>query len=215
MAAIFLDLDGTLTDPQPGITRSIRYAMEKMEQPLPDDKELDWTIGPSLWESFRQLGLSEEDLDKAIGYYRERYTDVGLFENRVYDGIPEALESLVAAKHSLYLATAKPHAYAVKITAHFGLTPFLKTEYGAELNGTRSDKSELLRYALKSSDIDASDAIMVGDRKHDMLAASANGITTLGVLWGYGSKDELQSAHAEYLISSPQQLNPIISDWAS
>ncbi|MBU06285.1 MAG: HAD family hydrolase, partial [Dehalococcoidales bacterium] len=105
--------------------------------------------------------------------------------------------------------------YAVKITAHFGLTPFLKTEYGAELNGTRSDKSDLLRYALKSSDIDASDAIMVGDRKHDMLAASANGITTLGVLWGYGSKDELQSAHAEYLISSPQQLNPIISDWAS
>ena len=126
MAAIFLDLDVTLTNPHSGIIRSIRYPMEKMEQPLSEDEDLDWTIGPSLWESFRQLGLAEEDLDQAIGYYRKRYIDVGLFENRVYEGIPEALESLVASKHSLYLATAKPHSYAVRITAHFGLTPFHK-----------------------------------------------------------------------------------------
>jgi len=215
MATVFLDLDGTLTDPHPGITRSIRYAMEKMKRPISEDENLDWTIGPSLWESFSELGVAKKDLDQAIKFYRERYTDVGLFENRVYEGIPEALEALFAAGHRMYLATAKPHAYAVKITSHFGLNRFLTHEYGSELDGTRSNKSDLLKYALESSGLDASDAIMVGDRKHDMIAGYSNGISTLGVLWGYGSEDELRFAQARYLINSPQQLSPYILEWAS
>ena len=145
---VFLDLDGTLTDPKVGITKSIRYAMTKIGAPLPKNLDLDWTIGPSLWDSFGKMGLQNKDIDKAVTYYRERYTDVGLFENQVYKGIPAALKILQKNHIKMYLMTAKPHSYAKKITAHFGLTKFLTYEFGSELDGKNTNKTDLIGHAL-------------------------------------------------------------------
>ena len=166
---VFLDLDGTLTDPKIGITNSIRYSMAKMENPLPENLDLDWTIGHSLWYSFKELGLGANDTDQAISYYRERYTDIGLFENHVYEGIPEALQMLKENNVSMYLMTSKPHNYAKKITSHFNLSKFLTYEFGSELNGKNTDKADLIKEALHHLKLQPEDTTTVGDRKFDIV----------------------------------------------
>ena len=192
MGAVFLDLDGTLTDPKPGITGAVQYALRELGLPVPDADDLEWVIGPALLDSFATLGAP--DPAAALDLYRSRYTDTGLFEARVYDGIPQALDTLHGAGHHLYLMTAKPHVYAKRITAHFGLDTHLQAQFGPQLDGTFNDKAELLAHALQQLNITANTAVMVGDRKYDQIAARQNGLAFVAADWGYGTGSELDGA---------------------
>ena len=202
--AIFFDLDGTLTDPKPGITRSIQYALQKLDLPaIPTEDELTWCIGPPLRASFVRLLGAEENADRAVSLYRERFSDIGLFENRVYDGISEVLTTLRASGHRLFVATSKAHVFADRIIDHFGLRDHFEYVFGAELDGTRADKSHLLEYALKQAAVDPTKTLMIGDRSHDMVGAKNNGMKRIGVLYGYGSRDELLQAGAQHVCATP------------
>jgi phosphoglycolate phosphatase len=193
MKTVFLDLDGTLTDPAPGITRSVIHALEALGLDAPEPAALTWVIGPPLLDSFAALGVP--DPAAALALYRERFATVGLYENRVYSGVFAALEAM-QARYELCLATAKPHAFATRITAHFGLDRHLSAQFGPELDGTRGDKAELLAYALKELGTDAGDCVMVGDRVHDIDAAKTAAMPSVGVTWGYGAPGELAAATA-------------------
>ncbi|PHQ96614.1 MAG: HAD family hydrolase [Marinosulfonomonas sp.] len=208
MKTVFLDLDGTLTDPKPGITKSFIYALENLGLPTPAPDDLEWVIGPALLDSFARLQVDDPQI--AVDLYRECYTRDGLFENRVYDGIPDLLSGLRDAGYTMCLATAKPHAYARKITAHFGLAEYLTHEFGPELDGTRNNKGDLLAYALDLTGYDAHNSIMIGDRHHDIDAARAVGMKSVGVTWGYGSLDELSAADA--ICQTPAALAATIAD---
>ena len=204
MDAIYFDLDGTLTDPKPGITRSIQYALQRLDHPtMPTEDELTWCIGPPLRASFVRLLGAETSADLAVSYYRERFSDIGLYENGVYDGIGEVLTSLCASGHRLFVATSKPHVFAERIIDHFGLRDHFERLFGSELDGTRVDKSHLLEYALKQASVDPSKTLMIGDRSHDMVGAVNNGMKGIGVLYGYGSQDELLAAGAHHVCATP------------
>lgn len=202
---VLFDLDGTLTDPKDGIIRSVCFALEKMgvEPPLPDS--LEWLIGPPLQGSLATL-LGTEDARapaECLKHYRERFSEVGLFENAVYDDIPTALETLRSTNFRLFVATSKPTIYSGRILEHFGLSPYFEGIFGSELDGTRADKTELICHLLASADLEREDTIMVGDRKHDMIGAKGNGLKSIGVTYGYGSKEELEEAGADWLASTP------------
>jgi phosphoglycolate phosphatase len=204
MDAIYFDLDGTLTDPKPGITRSIQYALQKLDHPtMPTEDELIWCIGPPLRASFVKLLGAETSADLAVSYYRERFSDIGLYENGVYDGIGDVLTTLCASGHRLFVATSKPHVFAERIIDHFGLRNHFERVFGSELDGTRVDKSHLLEYALKEASVDPAKTLMIGDRSHDMVGAKNNGMTGIGVLYGYGSRDELLQAGAHHVCATP------------
>ena len=206
MDAIFFDLDGTLTDPKPGITRSIQYALQQLDHPvIPAEDELTWCIGPPLRSSFVRM-LGEQTADRAVALYRERFSDIGLYENRVYDGITDVLTTLRAAGHRLFVATSKAHVYADRIIDHFGLRPYFEHVFGAELDGTRVHKGDLLAWALERTGSDPARALMIGDRSHDIVGARKNGIDGIGVLYGYGSRNELMEAGAVHLCPTPQSI---------
>ncbi|WP_153768625.1 HAD hydrolase-like protein [Labrenzia sp. CE80] len=191
---VLFDLDGTLTDPFEGITRSIQYALERMGAEVPAEEDLRWCIGPPLWDSFSVL-LDTQDRaiqDEAVVFYRERFTVTGLYENTLIEGIDGLVSDLVADGRKLFVATSKPHAYAGKIVEHFGLMPYFGKVYGSELDGTRSAKAELIEHILSEEGLSASDCAMIGDRKHDLIGANANNVDGFGVMWGYGSRDELE-----------------------
>jgi phosphoglycolate phosphatase len=207
MDAIYFDLDGTLTDPKPGITRSIQYALQKLDHPIiPTEDELTWCIGPPLRASFVRLLGAEDSADRAVSLYRERFSDIGLYENGVYDGISEVLTTLSQSGQRLFVATSKPHVFAERIVAHFGLRHHFEHVFGSELDGTRVDKSDLLEYALKIASVDPSKTLMIGDRSHDMVGAGKNGMKGIGVLYGYGSRDELIGAGALHVCATPQAI---------
>jgi len=210
--AVYFDLDGTLTDPKPGITRSIQYALTKLDHPtIPTEDELTWCIGPPLRASFVRLLGGEDHADRAVSLYRERFSDIGLFENAVYDGIHEVLTTLSQSGQRLFVATSKPHVFAERIVEHFGLRHHFEHVFGSELDGTRVDKSDLLQYALKIAAVDPSRTLMIGDRSHDMVGAGNNGMKGIGVLYGYGSKDELIGAGALHVCATPQAILGSIS----
>lgn len=207
MDTIFFDLDGTLTDPKPGITRSIQYALQKLDHPLiPTEDELTWCIGPPLRASFVKLLGDDREADRAVALYRERFSDIGLYENELYDGIGDVLTTLGNSGHRLFVATSKPHVFADRIIDHFGLRPHFNRVFGSELDGTRVEKSHLLAYALKEAAVDPCKALMIGDRSHDMVGAGNNGIKGIGVLYGYGSRDELIAAGARHLCATPAEI---------
>ena len=211
MDTIFFDLDGTLTDPKPGITGSIQYALEKLGRPVPTRDELAWCIGPPLRGSFVILA-GEELADRALALYRERFGDVGLFENSLY---PEIAATLAALKpHArLFVATSKPHVFAERIIDHFGLRPYFDHVFGSELDGTRVHKGDLLAFALERTATDPSRARMIGDRSHDIVGARQNGIAGIGVLYGYGSREELTEAGAVHLCGTPAAIaDHLLSD---
>lgn len=209
-ATLFFDLDGTLTDPRTGITTCIQHALEQLGiAPDPAD-DLTWCVGPPLRDSFVKLLPADSDPDLAVTYYRERFTDTGIFENTLYMDIPEALDTLRKRGHRMYLATSKPHVYAARILAHFGLDGFFDDVFGAELDGTRAHKGELLAHALIQTGAPPQGCIMIGDRQHDIIGARSNKMRTVGVLYGYGSRDELMEADAEHLVASPGALRDII-----
>lgn len=204
---VLLDLDGTLLDPKEGITRSIQYALRRLGRPVPAADRLLWCIGPPLLESLeRLLDGSPALAAEALHLYRERFGAVGMYEGRVYDGIPEALETLRGSGARLFVATAKPTAFAVEIASHFGLSPFFGEIYGSELDGRRTDKAELIAHVVASEGLDRSDTVMVGDRRHDVRGARRNGIAALGVSYGYGSREELIAAGAGDVVDRPAGL---------
>ncbi|WP_092141687.1 HAD family hydrolase [Bradyrhizobium sp. NFR13] len=205
MDTVFFDLDGTLTDPKIGITGSIQYALGKMGLPVPTQDELTWCIGPPLRASFVAL-LGGEDADRGVELYRERFGTIGLFENTLYPGIADTLTAVTAPGRRLFVATSKPHVFADRIIDHFGLRKYFTRVFGSELDGTRVDKSDLLRYALDETAADPARAIMIGDRKHDIIGAANNGIPGIGVLYGYGGREELTSAGARHLVASPAEI---------
>lgn len=195
MTAVFLDLDGTLMDSRPGILRSLGHALRATGHERLAEDDLTWLIGPPFVESFAQMGIA--DPDPVIEAYRLHYKAEGMFEARVYPGVVEALETLRAAGRRLYLATAKPHDYARRITAHFGLAPLLEAEFGPELDGTRNWKGDLLAHALRETGESPTAAVMVGDRHHDMAAAAEVGMPAVAARWGYGEPPEWDGAAAE------------------
>ncbi|MCK8483489.1 HAD hydrolase-like protein [Aliiroseovarius sp. S2029] len=206
MGTVFWDLDGTLTDPKPGITGSVVKALQDLglDAPAPDD--LEWVIGPALLWSFEKLGTP--DPAQALALYRRYYEDHGgMYDCTVFDGIPAALTA-IGARHVMHLATAKPHVYARKITAHFGLAKHMTHEFGPELDGTRNDKGELLAHALTRTGDDPARCVMVGDRHHDLDAARAVGMRFIAVGWGYGGGDDLSGADAQ--VKTPDELPGVV-----
>jgi phosphoglycolate phosphatase len=202
--AIFFDLDGTLTDPKPGITRSIQYALQKLDLPVPSQDELTWCIGPPLRDSFVALLGGDSRADLAVTLYRERFGDVGLYENAVYPDIEHVLTALKQSHGRLFVATSKARVFAERIIEHFGLGGYFEHVFGAELDGTRVHKSDLLAYALENTGVDPSRALMIGDRSHDMIGARNNGMNAIGVLYGYGSREELIGAGASHVCATPR-----------
>lgn len=192
--AVFLDLDGTLVDSKPGIVSSLKHAFHSIDRPDLAASDLNWMIGPPFVDSFQKIGL--EDPHAAIEAYRAHYQSSGMFDATVYDNVHDILDGLVAEGFRLYLATAKPHAYARKITAHFGLSRFMSGEFGPELDGTRNWKGDLLRHALEETGETVDRSVMIGDRHHDIAAAADVGMPSIAVTWGYGTEAEWTGAHA-------------------
>lgn len=202
---IFFDLDGTLTDAGPGIKACINYALDKMNfKKLGMDS--DWVVGPSLWGTFKKLGIPEENLNEAVNLYRERYNVKGYLENSVYVGIPGQLAMLLEMGYVLSLATSKPTVSASAILEYFDLTRYFSYEFGSNLDGSLSDKSILLKHALAVTGFEPNNALMIGDRQYDIIGAKSNLIKSVGVSYGYGSANELREAGADLLIEKPAEL---------
>ena len=210
MNKILFDLDGTLTDPKVGITSCIRYALEKLEVSHTDP--LDWCIGPPLYDSFRQLipGCTDETVLKAVDLYRERFAVTGMYENVVYEGIEAMLEALVGKGYELYVATSKPRVFAKKIIEHFKLDPHFHVVYGSELDGSRTDKSELIHHILSEAGGHRSEFVMIGDRKFDLIGAHKNFVRGIGILWGYGSEEELRAQPSIAIHRTPADLTEFL-----
>lgn len=204
---LLFDLDGTLTDTMVGITSSVQYALEKFGIHVRYLKELIPFIGPPLAESFQKFyGFSKEDAEKAIQYYREYYAPKGIFENEVYEGIPEMLAHLTEAGFTLLVATSKPTVFARKVLKHFGMEDYFSFVGGSELDGSRTKKAEVISYILKTCGIEAKEAIMIGDRRHDIEGGKACGLESVGVLYGYGTEQELTEAGADHIIRTVAEL---------
>ncbi len=207
--SILLDLDGTLIDPYSGISRCILYALDEMRIPRPSADDLRNWIGPPLMTSFTswfQDQAIDADAGQALLLYRERFSTKGLFENQLYPGISGLLRELVTAGNRVFLATSKPAVYAKQILGHFRLEKYFSGVYGSELDGRYTDKRDLLTMILQQQDLLVQDCVMVGDRHHDIDAAGAHGMTSYGVLWGYGSRAELEGAGADRIIESVAEL---------
>lgn len=206
------DLDGTLTDPGIGITNSVMYALEKYGIHIEDRTELYSFIGPPLGESFRrQFGFSEEQARRAVEYYREYFRPKGIFENVVYEGIPELLQRLRENRVTVALATSKPYEFAVRILEHFDLARYFDFVGGATMDGRISRKTDVIAHLLEEfGNVDKASVLMIGDRAQDIEGAKANGLHSAGVLWGYGSAEELQGAGADYLAAEPEELLRIV-----
>ncbi len=204
----FLDLDGTLTDSETGITNAVMYALNKYDIHVTDRRELHPFIGPPLADSFQKYyGFTETQALRAIEYYREYYRDDGIFENKVYPDIPEMLSSLKKSGVIIALATSKPYEFSVRILRHFGLYSFFDHIGAATMDGKISRKADVIAHLLENPDIsDRNSVLMVGDRDQDIEGAKANRLSSAGVLWGYGSLEELQGAGADYVISRPVDL---------
>lgn len=202
---VLLDLDGTLIDPKPGILGSVQYALRRMGHEPPAMDELHWAIGPPLRTTFARL-IGADHAEVAVGHYRQNYRDGAMYDCEVYAGIPQALSALVAEGHRLVIVTAKPHVFARPIAEKMGLTAHIGAVYGPELDGTLDDKAQLLAHVLRAESIAPEQAVMVGDRQFDMLAARANDVPGVGVTWGYGTREELLDAGARALCQAPGDL---------
>ena len=206
---VFLfDLDGTLTDSSVGITKSVIYALKKYGIEEEDQKKLYAFIGPPLTESFQKFyGFSAEQSIEAVEYYREYYREIGIFENKVYEGMKETLRHLKEKGKRLMVATSKPEPFARRIIRHFGLASYFEYVAGMELDGGRGTKAEVIAYALQSCGIDdRGKTVMVGDREHDVIGAKKEGLDCIGVLYGFGSREELEKAGADWIIEKPEEL---------
>ena len=210
---MLFDLDGTLTDPKQGIIECLRYALESLGANAPPAQALERLIGPPLSESFAHLlGPGDNDrVEQAVRLYRERFTAKGMFENSVYPGIVDALAELRDYGVQLFVATSKPRGFAERIVEQFELGRFFSNVYGSELNGANADKKDLLGHVLRAESLPPANTVMVGDRSYDILGARANSLFSVGVLWGYGSREELVAAGAGALCDAPNALGSLPS----
>ena len=202
------DLDGTLSDPSEGITNSVAYALEKFGILVEDKSTLYKFIGPPLVDAFSEFyGFSKEDSEKATAYYRETFSVKGIYENKIYDGVEKLLNELKKKDKTVILATSKPEKYAKEILRFFDLTKYFDFIAGATFDSTRSSKDKVIDYALKNCGInDVENAVMIGDRYHDIEGAKKNGLTSIGVLYGFGDREELEIAGADYIVSRVDEI---------
>ena len=204
---IFFDLDGTLTDSKEGIINSIKYALDSIGAPMPEGDAIMRFLGPPLIYSFREFcGLDEARAAEAVEKYRERFADIGIFENRVYDGVYDMLKELTGGGRVPVLATSKPRVYAERIMIKFRLRPYFKLLCGSELDGTRNEKCEVIKYALKKLGCPKEKVIMVGDREQDILGAKKCGVASCGAGYGYAAPGELEAAGAGYIANTVDEL---------
>ena len=205
---VLFDLDGTLTNPGEGITNSVAYSLAKYGITVEDKTELYKFIGPPLHESFEKFyGFSRDEAMQAVEYYREYYRDKGIYENVVYDGVEDLLKTLFENGKKIILATSKPEVFAREILRYFNLEKYFYYSAGANLDGSRTDKAEVIEYALREGGVtDKSSAVMVGDREHDIIGANKNGLDSIGVLFGFGSREELESAGATYIAETVKDI---------
>jgi phosphoglycolate phosphatase len=210
---ILFDLDGTLTDPQHGIINSIRYALAKFDMQADDVETLKACIGPPLLASFeKHFNLGERDARKAVEYYREYFSEKGIYENEVFPGIPRLLEELAGRQLRLVCATSKPTLYARRILKHFNLCTFLEFVVGSNMDLTRTDKTEIICDVLEKLKIQGNErAVMVGDRAEDIVGAHNNNIDSIAVTYGYGSETELQNTHPTYHVHSVAELRSLLN----
>lgn len=216
--AVLFDLDGTLTDSAPGLISCIGYALDQMGIEHPDEETMRTFLGPPLWVTFRDhFGLDEAQVVRAIELYRERYHDTGMFENTVYDGIQDTLETLRDANIRMAIATSKPEYSATRILEHFDLAQYFEFIGADDLEGTRASKTKVIAHVLANTGLDPTTQrlTMVGDRRHDVEGAAAHGIDTIGVLWGYGDREELTSAGAHRIVATPADLTAVLNSSAS
>lgn len=208
---ILFDLDGTLTDPKEGITKSVEYALNQFSIEVEHPDLLIPYIGPPLFDSFIEIqGFTPEAAAQAVEYYRERFRTLGMFENQVIPGIPALLENLRSEGFTLYVATSKPIVFAEQILRHYELDGFFKYAAGSNLDGTRSKKREVIQHVLDECNVPAAQALMIGDREHDIIGAKACGVPSIGVLFGYGSEEELSAAGADSIAHTVEEVGDII-----
>lgn len=209
---ILFDLDGTLTDSAPGITRSVQFALEHFGIRVQDPSQLNAYVGPPLKDSFMEYhGFSDAQADLAVEKYRERFAATGIWENSLYEGIPQLLDTLVSRGKKLILATSKPEYFAIKILRHFDIFSYFSLVRGSDMDGVLAEKGEIIASALRDADIaDLHNAVMVGDRKYDIHGAKANGLPSVGVLYGYGTREELNNAGADFIVENLHELNAIL-----
>ncbi len=213
MLTVFLDLDGTLIDPKEGITSSIQFTLQELgATDIPTQNELTWCIGPPLHNSFDVLLGPGANLHEAMAIYREHYADEAMYLADVYDGIGDMFDAFHQVDARLFVATSKPHVYANELIEHFGIHAHVEQLFGSELDGTNSDKTELLKYALDETGADPARSVMIGDRRFDVFGARNNDIPSVGALWGYGEPEELHMAEADALAGAPEEVPEIVFD---
>lgn len=209
---ILFDLDGTLTDPKLGITRAVQYALRHYGIHIDNLDELEPFIGPPLADSFQDFyGFSEEKANEAIDVFREYFRDTGIFENEVYEGIPEILGKLKESGYSLIVATSKPTEFAVRILKHFNLDQYFNFVAGSTFDQSRSAKADVIAHVYETYGFDPKSTIMVGDRKHDLIGAAAHNLPAIGVSYGYGSMEELQAESPIAIADSPAALYQLLA----
>lgn len=214
MKRILFDLDGTLTDPFLGITRSVAYSLKSFGIEVDDLEILKPFIGPPLDVSFREYyHMDEAQSWKAVEKYREYFSKKGLFENKVYEGMEDFLQSLLNMDMKLYVCTSKPEVFAKEILDHFSLTPYFTGIYGATLDGSLKNKGDVIAHCIKQEQLNIQDCMMVGNRQHDIVGAHQNQIPCIGVLYGYGSLEEFQEYHCDYIAKDLIELKKIIEEW--
>jgi phosphoglycolate phosphatase len=205
---ILFDLDGTLTDPREGITRSIQYALAKLGIDEPDLRKLEHFIGPPLLQAFMQYyAFDEARAWQAVNFYRERFKVTGLYENEMFEGVIELLQTLEAQGRHLYIATSKPWEFAREIARHFNFAKHFKVIYGSELDGTRTNKVELIAHILEQEGLVPANTLMIGDRKHDLIGARSNGLDCVAVGYGFGGREELEGETPTYHFETLAQLH--------
>ena len=204
---VLFDLDGTLTDPAEGITNALMHAQRRLGMAVSPREDLYVFIGPPLIETFMsEWGLTRAESEQALVYYREHFSTKGLFENVPYEGIGQALAELKGAGLRLFVATSKPEPLSLRILEHFDLLPYFEAVAGSTMDEQRTKKGEVIAYALQTFHLDPAETVMVGDRKHDVIGARENGLPCLGVLYGYGSREELTAAGAAALVADVGEL---------
>lgn len=210
---MLFDLDGTLTDPQEGITNSVAYALEQYGIHVEDRSSLNKFIGPPLKDSFMEYyGFAEDRAEEAVWKYREYFNEDGIFENKVYPGIPQMLQRLNDQGKILIVATSKPTVYAKRILERFELSRYFADVQGSEMDGRRTKKEEVISYALEQNQItDNAQAVMIGDREHDIIGAKKCGLDSIGVLFGYGSREEMEGCGAGQIVDTVQMLEDLLS----
>lgn len=208
---LFFDLDGTLTDPMEGITRSVQYALRHFGIEVNDLKELCPFIGPPLAESFRdRYGMNEAETATAIARMREYFAPKGIFENKLYPGIPELLAATAAAGCVNVMATSKPEPFARRIAEHFDIARHFRLIAGSGLDGSRTTKVEVIRHALSQLGIAPEEAVMIGDRRHDIEGARAAGLDSIAVSWGYAAPGELEAAQPGHIVADVDALRRLL-----